>query len=314
VHRLVSRVGALLAGVLLTLVAIPATSASAVPHPPPASGHAGVQGIYSLRSAYGNADLASVRAWQVTWTVPEFTNNAWGAVGQWFSNIEGGIYHTDTEGWWVYYYGDDNGLTGNNPDCFQSWGTGGHCLNWGANLAVGKQVTFVYEYCDATKAFNVNGPNICLYVNMNDGAGNRYLMSDLPRAEGPEMYAHDVETFADSGFAEPVVSCTNPIRMLGQRARIGSGAWTNLSGSAFDFVDEAATYEFRNVAYTTSPATWNSCSPPSSICPNPVWSPKRTFATSIQVYWNQRKYRSLTTTTGVQPGTSSTTWQDLGTC
>ncbi|GLY97553.1 hypothetical protein Acsp02_48070 [Actinoplanes sp. NBRC 103695] len=312
VRKLTWLFGALLASVLT--VAVAPTPASAVPHPPPPPGTVGTQGVYPLRTSYANSDLSSVRAWSVTWTVPQSTNNAWGVVGQWFSNIEGGIYYTDTEGWWVYYYGDDNGLTGNNPDCFESWGTGGHCLSWGANLPIGKQVTFVYEYCNASKAFNANGPYICLYVNMNDGVGNRYLMQDLPRAEGPEMYTHDIEHFADSGATEPVISCTNPTKMLGQKVRINSAAWTNLTGSAFDFVDEQANYEFRNVNYTASPATWQSCTPPSNACPGPVWSPKRNYVANDQLYWNQRKYRAIVASTAVRPGTSATTWQDLGTC
>lgn len=298
---------------MVAVVAGPAAPASAVPHPPPPPGTVGTQGVYALRTHYANADLASVRGWQVSWTVPAFTNNADGVVGQWFSNIEGGIYHTG-DGWWVYYYGDDNGQTGNNPDCTVLWESGGRCLNWGSNLPVGKQVTFTYEYCTASKAFSASGPYICLYVNMNDGVGNRYLMQDLPRAEGPEMYTHDIETFADGGAVEPVVSCTNPTKMLGQKARINSGAWTNLTGSAFSFVDEQPNYEFRNVNYTASPATWQSCSPPSNACTGPVWSPKTTYSVNTQVYWNQRKYRAAATSTGVRPGTSTTSWTDLGVC
>lgn len=313
VRRLTWLLGALLAS-LLTVAVTPAAPAAAVPHPPPKPGTVTTKGVYPMRTAYANSNLASVRAWQITWTVPQHTNNAWGVVGQWFSNIEGGVYHTEGEGWWVYYYGDDNGLTGNNPDCTELWGSGGKCQGWGSNLPIGKQVTFTYEYCNASKVFNASGPFICLYVNMNDGVGNRYLMQDTPRVEGPEMYAHDVEHFADSGFVEPVVSCSNPTRMLGQRVRINSGAWTNVAGSAIDFVDEQANYEFRNVNYTASPATWTVCSPPTNACPGPVWSPKRTFSSTTQVYWNQRKYKALTTTTNVRPGSNASIWQDLGAC
>ena len=308
--------GAALAG-LLAFAVTPAAPASAVPHPPPPPGTVTTQGLYHVKAEYGNTNLNSVRAWQISWTVPEFTNNAWGVVGQWFSNLEAGVYHTDTEGWWVYYYGDDNGHTGNNPDCFESWGSGGHCQGWGANLPVGKQVTFTYEYCNANKTFNANGTLICLYVNMNDGVGNRYLAQDVPRtvAEGgQEMYTHDVETFADSGATEPVISCTNPVKMLGQKVRINSAAYTNLTGSAFNYVDTSPDYEFRNVAYTSSPATWQVCSPPANDCPDPVWTPKTSYSVNSQVYWNQRKYKAVAASTAVRPGSSTATWQDLGTC
>lgn len=308
--------GAVLAG-LVTVGAL-AAPASAVPHPPPPPGTVTTQGWYHLQAKYENLNINQVRGWQINWTVPEFTNGAWGVVGQWFSNIEAGVYHTTHEGWWVYYYGDDNGMEGNNPDCTESWGVGGHCYGgWGDNLQPGQQLRFTYEYCDSTKAFNANGPYICLYVNMNDGVGNRYLMQDVPRTAeqgGQEMYTHDIETFGDSGATEPTISCTNPVKMLGQRVRIGSGGWTNITGSAFNFIDSDPKYEYRNVNYTGSPATWQACTPPTNSCPDPVWSPKVSFFTNEQVYWNQRKYRAVIASTGVRPGTSSSTWQDIGAC
>ena len=305
--------GALLAGVMAVVVTPPAP-VSAVPHPPPPPGTVTTMGLYPLRAEYAGSNLSSVRGWTITWTVPQFTNNAWGVVGQWFSNIEGGVYYTDHEGWWVYYYGDDNGMTGNNPECFESWGTGGHCLGAMANLVPGQRVTFVYEYCNSSRVFTASGPYICLYVNMNDGVGNRYLMSDLPRAEGPEMYTHDIETFGDSGATEPLVSCTNPTRMLGQRVRVNSGGWTNLTGSAWNFVDGDPKYEFRSVNLTASPATWLTCSPTTNACPDPLWTPTVTYGVNSQVYWNQRRYRAVTTSLNVRPGTSSSRWQDLGAC
>lgn len=260
--NLLGRIGRVLtAGVLLAVIA-PAASASAVPHPPPPPGTITTQGVYSMTTRY-TGDLNQVRAWQISWTVPGLTNgsSAWGAVGQWFSNLEAGVYYTAHEGWWVYYYGDDNGHAGNNPECFQSWGSGGHCLGAMANLAPGQRVTFVYQYCDANRRFNANGAEICVFVNMNDGVGNRFLAADFPRSEGPEMYAHDIETFADSGIPEPVVSCAQPVRMLGQRVRLNGGGWTNLTGAKWEHRDVSPLYEFRNINLSANPATWQTCSP-----------------------------------------------------
>ena len=310
--RLLTWLLSALLAAMTAVVAVPAP-ASAVPHPPPPPGTVTTMGTYDMRAHY-TGNLSTVKGWSVGWTVPQFTNNAWGAVGQWFSGLEGGVYHTDTEGWWVYYYGDDNGLAGNNPECFTSWDIGGHCQGAMQNLVPGQRVTFTYEYCTSTHTFNAAGPFICLYVNMNDGVGNRFLATDLPRAEGPEMYTHDIETFSDSGFIRPITSCSTPIRMLGQRVRINSGSWTNLTGSSFDFVDLDPAYEFRSVNLTASPSTWLTCSPTTNACPDPVWTPIAFYSANSQVYWNQRKYRALTTSTNVRPGTNTIAWQDLGAC
>jgi hypothetical protein len=303
----------LLAG-LIVLVALPSAPASAVPHPPPPPGTVVPNGLYHLRASY-NGDQNAVKAWQITWTVPSFTNGdvAWGAVGQWFSNVEGGVYYTSHEGWWVYYYSDDNGLDGNNPECTQSWTYGGHCHGAMENLVPGQRVTFVYQFCNPPDhTFNAAGSQVCLFVNMNDGVGDRYLMSDAPRPQ-PEMYSHDIETFGDSGIAEPLVSCSQPTKMLGQRVRLNSGAWTNLTGQKWDFFDGSPTYEFRNAQLAANPSTWQTCSPSTNACPDPVWTTKASYVTGQQVYWNQRKWQARAASTGRIPA-SGMFWSDLGAC
>jgi hypothetical protein len=181
------------------------------------------------------------------------------------------------------------------------------------NLAPGKQVTFMYQYCNDNHSFNANGTKVCLWVNMNDGVGNRFLAIDGLRAEGPEMYAHDIETFGDFGITEPIISCTTPTKMLGQKVRINSGSWSNLTGTKWNFTDYNASYEFRNVKFSNNPATWQTCSPTSHACPDPVWSSITQYVVNDAVYFNQHKWRARVTSTGKVPA-SNTYWQDLGSC
>ncbi|XYH99417.1 hypothetical protein ACMHYB_06490 [Sorangium sp. So ce1128] len=57
----------------------------------------------------------------------------------------------------------------------------------------------------------MNGAQICLYVDMKDGSGWQFLAQDARSTV--EMYAHDIEHFADVGpeYPEPLVSCEAPI-------------------------------------------------------------------------------------------------------
>jgi hypothetical protein len=319
--RMLNRVGGVLLAGVVAAVVWPATNAFAVPHPPPPPGTVTTQGLYHMTTSY-NGDQFAVKGWQVSWTVPQFTNGdaAWGAVGQWFSAVEGGIYYTPSEGWWVYYYGDDNGFDGNNPDCTPSWGTGGHCHGAMENLVPGQKVTFVYQFCNATShAFDAGSDDVCLWVNMNDGVGDRFLMTDAQRKDGagnpfPEMYAHDIETFGDSGFTEPIVSCVQPTKMLGQRARINGGDWVNLNGSKWNFSNDNPNYGFRNVNLPANPSTWESCSPSTAVCTAPAWSSTTVYATAgHRVSFNGRNYVNKWWTQNEKPGQAAV-WRDLGPC
>ena len=229
--------------------------------PPPPSPDIGTQGWYHLQSEY-KGRIDDVKGWSVTWQVPQFNNGtqAWGAVGQWFNNLETGIYYTPHEGWWVYYYADDDGLAGNNSGCTVSWTVGGHCHGAMENLVAGQQLTFTFQWCDTNHVVNVNGTKVCAWVNMNDGVGDRFLAGDTPPAGNREMYAHDVETFGDSRLVEPVIPCGRPVVMAGQRIKNAAGQWSTLTGDKWNFHDTNPSYEFTNVNTGANPARWESCS------------------------------------------------------
>ncbi|MFE0028343.1 hypothetical protein [Amycolatopsis sp. NPDC059021] len=243
-----SRIRLLFALVAATLLAV-AVPATAAPSPNPAKPY-GVEGLYLLNSRY-NGDIGATRGWQVTWKVPAVSNgkDAWGAVGEWYYNLESGIYYNNDVGWAVYFFGDDNGLE-NNPDCTPTWSTGSICRGL-SHLAVGKQLTFTYEYCKSDS-------QICLYVDLQDGKGRRFLASD--KRSTVEMYAHDIETFADGNRVEPKIPCDKPTKMVKQSVKGTDGKWTTLTGNKWKFEDTSPRYQFRNVKTSANPANWESCS------------------------------------------------------
>jgi len=218
-------------------------------------------GSYDLISSYV-ASPEQARGWQIEWEIPTLLNAdiGVGVVGQWYNNLESGIYHTG-DGWFVYYFGDDNGLTGNEPLCDTQWGSGGICHGVYANLPAGKHVKFKYEFCDSDHTPNVNGTENCLYVDLEDGVGFRFLAEDTNvRPEGVEMYAHDIENFRTDGSVMPQVSCAAPTKMLGQQVRDTSGVWHTLSGPSTWSFSTASPYKFQNQSLSSTPATWQSCS------------------------------------------------------
>ncbi|MEW9534100.1 hypothetical protein [Microbispora sp. NPDC049125] len=253
------RVRWLLAALVVAAVTmIDATPASAVPHPPPSG--MSTQGYYALNARY-NGTIGNTRGWSITWKVPALNNDstAWGAVGTWYYGLEAGIYHGPGS-WSVYYYGDENGTVGNNPLCDTSgWGVGATCSGVMTNLPAGKELVFTYEWCDSNHSANVNGTLVCVFVDLKDGVGKRFLGDDL--RDTVEMYSHDIEDFSDSGPAYPVpsISCTQPTIMKAQSVKSTSGTWTTMTGSLWNFEDTSPIYKFQNQNLSVNPATWQSC-------------------------------------------------------
>ncbi|HEY3666458.1 MAG TPA: cellulose binding domain-containing protein [Polyangiaceae bacterium] len=218
-------------------------------------------GSYDLVSRYV-ASPEAARGWQIEWEIPTLLNpdTGVGVVGQWYNNLESGVYHT-ADGWFVYYYGDDNGLAGNEPSCDSQWLSGGMCSGVFGHLQPGRHLRFKYEFCTPAHVASVSGTQNCLYVDLEDGVGFRFLAEDTNvRPEGVEMYAHDIENFRTDGSVMPQVSCAAPTKMLGQKVRDASGTWRTLTGSNTWSFSSASPYEFRSQALGASPATWQSCS------------------------------------------------------
>ncbi|WP_437959362.1 PA14 domain-containing protein [Sorangium sp. So ce119] len=197
--------------------------------------------------------------------MPELLNEstAWTAVGQWYYNIESGLYHTP-EGWFVYYFGDDNGVVGNHPNCNTQWGSGGTCGGTlGGNLGYlqpGQQVVFKYERCTPAHVADVNGTRICLHVDMKDGTGWQFLAEDAP--DTVEMYTHDVEHWGTDGYVTPQISCDAPIKMLRQERKTTAGVWQTMSGASTWSFNQVAPYAYQNRNLAASPSTWEACTPP----------------------------------------------------
>lgn len=303
---------------LLVAPAGPAGATSSMPPPNP--------GWYTLTTHY-RGDIPSVRGWTIEWQVPEVTNpggDTSGAVGQWFWNLESGFYYF-AGGWWVYYYGDNGDQSDNNPSCTSAWGSGAMCFAW--PLTVGQHVVFTYEYCGAPNVFDVNGATLCVYADLGDGAGRRYLARDVRTTQ--EMYAHDIETFADQGSGDqedpfqPRISCAAPTTMVAQQIRWGSGPYQAMSGTQWRHQvaeDVNALYDYQNINLTTTPARWESCTPsqPTVCATNHLdartyWNPATAYTNPAEVYWNRRVYRAKWYTQGEIPG-SGAAWQDLGPC
>ncbi|WP_437826565.1 PA14 domain-containing protein [Sorangium sp. So ce1153] len=221
-------------------------------------------GSYDLTSSY-TGTVGDTRGWIIEWEVPELLNEstAWMAVGQWYYGLESGIYHTP-EGWFVYYFGDDNGLAGNHPNCGTTWSSGSTCGGTlGGNLGYlqpGQQLVFKYERCTPAHVADVNGSVICLYVDMKDGTGWQFLAEDAPGTV--EMYTHDVEHWADDGYVTPQISCEDPIKMLRQERKTAAGVWEPMSSASTWAFNQAAPYAYQNRNLTASPSTWEACTPP----------------------------------------------------
>jgi hypothetical protein len=249
-------VGLVLCALLLVALGSGA-AASAVPPPRPATG-VSTAGVYGLRAAYAK-DISATRGWQVSWRVPTVQNaDAWAAVGQWYFNLETGIYLIPGAGWRVYYYGDDDGLTGNHPGCGTDWASGGLCN--GLRVLPGQTVTFRYARCDAQRRTSVTGKRLCASVKVPGSAVWQFLASDVPTTV--EMYSHDLETFTDSGpaFPEPVVPCAAPVVMLGQEVLSAGGVWHPLAGAGtWRFSDTSSTLSYRQKQLAVSPARWRAC-------------------------------------------------------
>ncbi len=281
-----------------------------------------VLGTYSQKAAY-NGDIQATRGWKVSWEIPVLTNanQAWAAVGQWYFGFESGIYYNPGDGWWVYYYGDQDGLTGNNSSCDPAWNNeGGHCRGAMENLSPGDQVTFTYQWCNASGVVDLSGQYNCIWVDMHDGVGNRFLAKEYRLNQTVEMYTHDVETFGDVDpvvYAEPIIPCNAPVRMLGQQRKNSSGTWITMTGSQWVFENNSpppprAQYQFQNVNLSASPATWEACSVPAPACPA-AWNASTLYSTGQEVGHNGHKWRAKWWTYGDQPGVSNA-WDDLGTC
>lgn len=217
-------------------------------------------GAYDLVASYN--DPGGPRGWIVEWRIPELLNGetAVGAIGQWYNSFESGVYYTGGR-WHVYYFGDDNGIAGNNPDCDATWGIGGFCHGVFADLQPGQEVAFKYEFCTPERVPSVTGTQNCLYVDMKDGAGWRFMAEDTNvREYGPEMYTHDVEQFWPSGNTMPQISCAAPTKMLRQAIQTPAGTWVELSGEDTWSFRTTSPYKYQNVNLSETPASWESCS------------------------------------------------------
>jgi hypothetical protein len=217
-------------------------------------------GHYDLTSSY-TGNIADTRGWIIEWRIPQLLNpDAVGVVGQWYYNLESGVYHTG-DGWFVYYFGDDNGLTGNEPSCNSQWGSGGTCGGVFSNLQAGQQLVFKYEWCTPAHVASVTGTQLCLYVDLKDGTGYRFLAEDARSTV--EMYAHDIEHFVDDGLPTPQIPCSAPTKMVRQQRKTTSGSWVNMTGASTWSFNQVSPYVYQNKQLTTSPASWESCSVPS---------------------------------------------------
>ncbi|AUX19896.1 hypothetical protein SOCEGT47_003500 [Sorangium cellulosum] len=250
-------------------------------------GVASLRGTYDLTSSY-TGTIGDTRGWIIEWEIPELLNEstAWTAIGQWYYNLESGIYHSP-DGWFVYYYGDDDGVTGNHPDCtslLPSWGSGSTCGGSLGDLEPGQQVVFKYEWCTPERVASVSGSKLCLYVDMKDGAGWQFLAQD--ERTTVEMYAHDIEHFADVGpqYPEPQVSCEAPIKMLRQELKTTAGVWQPMSGASTWSFHDAAPYIYQNENFGASPSTWEACTSSGNDCSGvPAWTSAQVYSPSTLV-------------------------------
>lgn len=234
-------------------------------------------GTYDLRSIVSDSLRHDSRGWEIEWQIPQLQNpTASGAIGQWYYNFESGIYHTG-DGWFVYFYGDDNGLAGDDPNCDGQWGSGGICHGIYSNLQPGQRILFHYEYCTTSHVASVDGTQLCLYVDLHDGAGLRFLAEDDRTTD--EMYTHDIEDWIDDGYEIPSIPCSAPTKMVRQRRWTSAGAWVDMtSASSWALETSTSNYHYQNINLAASPSTWESCSGagPDASCTDGVWNGSET--------------------------------------
>ncbi len=274
-------------------------------------------GSYDLMSSY-TGSIADTRGWLIEWRIPQISPaDAVGVVGQWYYNLESGIYHTG-DGWFVYYFGDDNGLAGNEPSCGTEWTSGGICTGVFANLQPGQQLVFKYEWCTTSHVASVNGTQLCLYVDLKDGHGYRFLAEDSRSTV--EMYTHDIEHFATDGYVKPQISCSAATKMVRQQRKTTSGSWVNMTGASTWSFSAVAPYVFQNQKLTTSPASWESCSQDACAGVTP-WDPAKPWYDYVvgerHTGSNQRLYECKTPSyCYLDPAgpNSSFGWTDKGPC
>lgn len=245
----------LCAGLLLCVAVaatvLPAVEASAQSWPEP-------QGSYVMTTTY-TGSISDTRGWKIEWRTPTVSNpgEAWGAIGTWYYNLEAGLYRSPS-GWSVYYFGDDNGLDGNHPSCARTWASGGGCGGSLGGFGAGKRVYFKYEWCTLNKTGSLTGNYLCLYVDMENGAGWEFLAQDTRGTA--EMYAHDMETFEPIGYPRMMVPCSNiPTKMIQQQRKRTDGTWANLGGAWWTFGDYTSNYKFQNISTGVTPSHWESC-------------------------------------------------------
>lgn len=243
----------------ILVVAVIATAATLIPSSP-ANAAPAPQGTYHLNSRY-NSLIGDTRGWKIEWRVPNITNfsEAWGAVGTWYYDLEAGVYKHNN-GWGVYYFADGDGTAGNNSNCDTQWGSGGICGGPLGGFGAGKKIYFRYQWCDANNVASLTGTRVCLHVDMEDGAGWRFLASDVRGTT--EMYAHDIETFVGD-YPKPQIPCTtgNATKMIQQQRRRTDGTWANIGGNWWNFEnDPYGLYKYQNKNLGVTPSNWESCS------------------------------------------------------
>lgn len=224
------------------------------------------QGTYHLTAHVDSSIRDDSRGWEVELRVPETTSplTATGVTGQWYWNFESGFYHTG-DGWFVYYFGDDNGIADRNPLCDNTWDpVGGFCHGPFEDLQPGQVVAFRYEYCNASYVADVNGSLLCLSVDLKDGQGYRFISADTRTT--PEMYTH-TETFP--GQTPIVIPCDDgAAKMVRQRRKTPQGAWIDMTGTnTWSFSAATNEFQFTNQQLASTPASWEICSNPEPCSP-----------------------------------------------
>jgi hypothetical protein len=122
------------------------------------------------------------RGWLIEWVLPVLDNpTAQMAIGQWYFNLETGIIRIGGQ-WAVYFFGDDNGFAGVDPDWNANpptWRESGNiCSGRLAHLPPGRHVTFRYEWCSADPVHQPNQQEACVWVDVGEGSGWHFLAAD----------------------------------------------------------------------------------------------------------------------------------------
>jgi hypothetical protein len=259
--------------------------------------HARAQGIYDLTTDYAGS-VADTRGWTVQWRVPGLANPDQGAgvIGQWYFNLEAGLYRTG-DGWFAYFFGDDDGLEV-GPGCEAMWDTGALCGGGPfAALGPGATLGIAFEFCRDDRTPDVNGSRLCLWFDLADGGGRRFMA--ITDRSTVEMYSH-VEYF--EGLPELLIPCDSPAVMLGQYVKGTDGNWQALSGmESWRYSPAGGHYHRRNFFYWHAPATWEICSgpgpgpqpqpPPPALPPPPAVQRDTTPPVLSAVALTRRRFR-----------------------